>query len=547
MDGANLVRVGSFALNNPAAVCPDAASHRVYFLDWQNLGLGSTYSIKAFEPDTFALMRRLTLPAEITSTAPYTTFIRWGQDGLAFRRNDSVVLINSSQLVPNDPPTDLSVTVRAAPVPAWVGGQLAYTVEVTNRGPNVARDTIMAASISASQSILGTVVSKGSVVTSGSAITFRPGDLAVGESVTLVINTAPTSAGLVSCTAIVNCLSIDPNLDNNTGRASLSAGFQSTIDSVQRVRLSANNLVYDRTRNLLWATLYTSSVAPPGGNGFPDRSLVAIDPTNGLTSDPVPLAGNTIGQSIAISPNGRYLYVGLSTGPVQRFDLSTTPPTSLVIPLGNNPAGQTILAQDIEVLDGDGTSFLMAGLSDHAAVVFDGSVPRPIRTAAYKVSRIERTATPGLFIGYNNYTFPTATFALSQLSVTSSGVSIIASSSDLVRTYQAEFRASGGLLLSSSGTLLESSTFRLLANLPFTGAPCLDAENGRAYLLDNSLLRAFDTSTGNPTGTFYIASGSTCVRWGFDGFAVAGYDDLLHIARWSAASNPRQASPRKRK
>jgi hypothetical protein len=207
------------------------------------------------------------------------------------------------------------------------------------------------------------------------------------------------------------------------------------------------------------------------------------------------------------------------------------------INLGTNPSGQPIYAQDIEVLDGDGTSFLMTGAYDHAAVVFDGSIPRPIRTAQYSVSRIDRTASPNLFVGYNNYTFPNATFAFTKLSVTPSGVSIIQSNSSLIISYAVELASSGNLVLSGSGRLVDSSSFTLRADLGIRGTPCLDSTNNRAYLLNGTTLYAYDTATGSRTGNLSLPGnfsdwGQGFVRWGDDGFAIAAPYGNLYIVRW---------------
>lgn len=534
VDGATLQRLGTFPVVNPNAVCPDLVSDRVYFADVQSSSFQG--GISAFEPTTFALARRLTIPMPIWPGS----YIRWGANGLAMGRadSDSITLINSNRLVPNYPPADLAVTIQATPDPTFVDTQFNYTVQVSNQGSNVAHDTFVTATLSDSQTLQGVNASTGSSIASGSTITLPVGDLGVGASVTLTITASPESAGRLYCKTVASSSSIDPDFTNNVAIKFVSAGFQAGPDTVNMLRLGANNLIYDTTRNLLWVTVRTASAPyPPPLNIFPDNSLVAINPIDGLTSDPILLNESTVERSIAISPNGRYLYIGLyNSAEVCRVDLSSTPPTTTRIPLGKNPSGERMCAQDFEVLDGDGTSFLMTGTFDHAAVVFDGSVPRPNRTAKYSVSRIERTATPNLFVGYNNDAqWPAITGDLTKLSVTASGVSIIQSDSNIIRSYYAELRGKGDLLLSSSGALVDSGAFALKANLGLSGTPCLDVENGRAYLLNGAVLYGFDTLTGGQTGTFALpVSGSPCARWGLDGFAVAGYDGRVYIARWSA-------------
>src|SRR6185436_19074715 len=106
---------------------------------------------------------------------------------------------------------------------------------------------------------------------------------------------------------------------------------------------------------------------------------------------------------------------GLRDSPeVFRLDLNPGG-SALRIPLGLSQWGSANYAEDIEPLPGDGTSFLMAGSDDHSAVVFDGTVRRQNRTGIYTVDRVEKTGTPGIYIGYNSYT---SGFDLSRLSVT---------------------------------------------------------------------------------------------------------------------------------
>jgi hypothetical protein len=529
LDGLNMRRLGSFATTSPGAVRPDLAANRVYFIESEYYYSYSYDKISAYDPTTFSLIRRSSLPAVISSPG---SFIRWGTNGLAFRTNNTLVLINSSQLVPSDPPADLAVNVQAAPNPASVGSPLTYTAQVTNQGPNISRNTILTATLSDSQTIQNISASTGIASTSGSTISLPLGDLAVGASATITITTSPQTAGSLSCTASANSSSVDPNFANNTGFKFISVAFQSAADRVNTLRLPANNLIYDATRNLLWATI-PNTVDPPLG-----RSIVSISPLNGIVSDPIPINANPRANCIALSANGRYLYVGLSDSPeVHRLDLSTTPATSTRIPMGLNQWGDAGYAEDIEVLDGDGTSFLVTTFGDDGAAVFDGPVRRPNRSGIYTVDRIERTSTSGVFVGYDN---SDTSYAVSRLSVTASGVAISQSKWDVLSGFYADIRSSGDLALSSSGQLLNSSDLTLKANFNLSGAPCLESQYARAYLVNGNAIHAFDSSTQGVLGTLALPTLATdnwalsCIRWGLDGFAINGNDGKIYIARWSS-------------
>lgn len=533
LDGVQMRRLGMFPVQGP--VCPELAANRVYFLEQQNPDYyWSDYDkIGVYDPATFSNIRRLTLPKEAIMPR---SFIRWGTNGLAFITETNVVLINSSRLVPNDPPANLAVTANATPNPATVSIPLLYTVTVSNQGPNTARNTLLTVTLSDSQMIQNVLATIGTPITSSNAVTLDAGELAAGASATLTITAMPDSAGTLTCTAVTSSEAIDPDFTDNSATKILGVGFQSSINAVNRLRLAANNLIYDPTRNLLWASLPASVEAPLG------KTIVSIDPTTGFLSDPIPIHGNPVPQCMALSANGRYLYVGLSDVPeVHRIDLNT-PSISLRIPLGLSQWGSENYAQDIEPLDGDGTSFLMTGSSDHAAAVYDGLVRRSNRTGIYSVDRIERTGTPGVFVGYNSYT---SGFQISSLAVTPAGVSNTLQTGNVLNGYYLEIRGAGNLLLSSSGLLVDSANLTLNANLGFNGRPCLDLPNHRAYIVHENTLSGFDTTTLLPTGDFQLPFTTSaywpserieaCIRWGLDGFAYLDSIGNIHIWRWSEA------------
>lgn len=526
VDGANMRRLGAF--NTSGAVRPDLSGNRVYFVEPQS-SFSSLYDkIAAYEPTTFSLIRRLTMPA-VTGAS---SLIRWGTNGLAFRTGTSVVLVNSGQLVPSDPPADLAVNVQASPNPATAGAPLSYAVQLTNQGPNLAHNTVLTAVLSDSQTLQNVSASAGSPTVSGSTITLSVGDLAAGSSIALNLTTTPQSAGSLSCTASVNSTAIDSNFSNNTGFKLVSVGFQSAADSINQLRLNANNLIYDSSRNLLWASIPNTVDAPLG------RSVVSINPVNGLISDPIPINANPRANCIALSANGRYLYLGLSDSPeLHRIDLTANPPSSVRIPLGLNQWGDAAYAEDIEVLDGDGTSFLLTTYGDDGAAVYDGAVRRPTRSGIYTSDRIERTSTANVFASYQNYS---SGFQFSRLTVNASGVTATQTASNVIGGYYVDIRGAGNLVVSSSGLLADSSTLSLKANLGVAGRPCLDLLNGRAYIVNGNGLRGFDTATGTATGTLTLPTtapgdwAQDCVRWGLDGFAILGTDSKIYLARWSS-------------
>ena len=225
---------------------------------------------------------------------------------------------------------------------------------------------------------------------------------------------------------------------------------------------------------------------------------------------------------------------------VARFDLAASPITSVRIPLGNSQWGSANYAEDLEVLDGDGTSFLMAGSDDHAAAVFDSATGmRANRTGIYTVDRIERTGTAGTFVGYNNYT---SGYDLTSLPVTLSGVTASAKVSNVIKSFGADIAGSGNLLFSSTGQLANSNTLTLSYDLSTIGRPCVDGANQRAYLVNGNALRAFNTNDGSIVATLALPVttigdwAQSCIRWGTTGIAILGGDGNIYITRWGQAN-----------
>jgi len=520
LDGAQMQRLGRFPV--AGTMRPDLAAHRVYFIEQQDPNWWGLYDkIGVYDPETFSNIRKLTMSTPVQSPA---ALIRWGTNGLAFLTSSNVVLINSSQLVPGDPPANLRVTLAAFPDPTSVGVPVTYTVIVSNQGPNVARNTILDVGLSAHQTIQSIFTTNGTAVIFSNSISLPVGHLVPGAFATLAVTAVPQSAGSLFCTATVISDPPDPDFADNAATRFVSAGYELTLDAVSELRLAANNLIYDPTRNLLWASI-------PQADPLPGRSVVWVNPLTGVISEPIPIGGNPQGQCMALSANGRYLYVGLVDSPeVHRIDLNSSN-ASVRIPLGLNQWGSPDYAQDIEPLDGDGTSFLIASYSGAAA--FDGLVRRAERDSTYAVTRVESTGTPETLVGAYSSTFH-------RLSVTASGVAVTQSVSGLVPG-SSEIRGDGNLILASSGHLINSSNLTLRANFGVSGSPCLDLLNHRAYIVNGDGLHGFDTETLLPTGTFvipgtsYSGSSQTCVRWGLDGFAILGSGPIVYVLRWSSA------------
>jgi uncharacterized repeat protein (TIGR01451 family) len=533
IDGSALRTVGSFlppqTYDRPA-VRPEVAANRVYFVEPVASSTPTYNKVTAYDMSTFAPARQVTMPAVSTAES----LIRWGASGMAFRTSDKIVVLDGADLVPHAVPAELAVTVTAGVVSANVGAPLVYTVQLTNSGPNVARAPVLTAKLSPGQLVQSVTSTSGTPSVAQSVATLRPGDLAAGASVQLTITVTTVAAGTASCSAAASSQSRDSNAHNDVGFKSVQVGYDGGLDRVNRIAINANNLVYDAFRNVIWATIPHSAADPLS------RSLVAIHPQTGVISERYPLSGNPQTRCMSLSPNGRYLYIGRAeVSEVIRIDLHAGQYSPVQIPLGDIDGSRPHYAGDLEVLEGDGRSFIATARDNGGVAVFDGAVRRPNKLGIYTADRIERSPTPDVFIGMTTGQSPSS---VRRLVVSPSGVSVAATVQDLL--YGADFHGSGTLLFSGRGQLADINTLARKHAFGFPAATgWLDAFAGRAFLVYNKQVRAFDTTTGSTADTLELPTNQNyswavqATGWASDGFAIAGPDEL-YLGRWSATTPP---------
>jgi YVTN family beta-propeller protein len=527
-DGANLVGLGKYPGIDPRAARPELSSNRIYFIEATNKNWSTSNKITSVDPSTLAVIRRLTFSPDVTLPSTFNSLVRprllhCGRDSFVFGTSNSIAFISTSRMAPTESSTNLHVTMQAEPNLPLVGHPLIYTVQISNEGANPARNTQATVAMSDFQSIQSAVSNRGTPVIAGRRITLAIDSLAPGESAALTITAIPDSAGPLSCVSGANSDAVDPNPGDNAASVSLTAGFQQAPNSLFQVRLSGRFLVYDPSRNLLWTTIYT-------GDSSLVQSVVSVDPNTGAVCEPI-LINEPQATALSISPNGRYLYVGRYAVPeVLRIDLTAVPPFVAHIPLSNNGTDFLNSAVAVQALEGDGTSFLV-GTYNGVARVFDGTVERSTHTATNTVTYLTSTTQPNLFTAYYS---SVGGGKFSKLLVTASGVSVIQSNTTIASTGLHYASGSGNIFLGSSypssGLLVDTNSLTLRSSLPLYGIPGVDYENGRVFVVEGNRLYAFNSANGAATGIFPLpvtstgAWAQTCVRWGWDGFAILGYD-----------------------
>lgn len=523
LDAPTLEPTGTFPASGP--MWAEQAENRVYFLE-RTFYAGSYVTIAACDPTTHALVKRVSIPA--VSDFGVATLIRWGDKGLAFRSDNAVRIISTSFVVSQDP-ADLEVEITAVPNPVEPGTPVTYSVEVTNHGPNPAIGTEVTATLTSDQALNGATAGAGTPQISGGVVKLSAGDLASGASITLTLTATPPAAGNPSCRVIASSLAVDPDGTDNVDIGFVRVGYNGGPDSINTLRLVAESMIYDEGRERIWFTIPSSEAAPLG------KSVVWIDPATGEISAPIPLGADPMENSIALSKNGRYLYVGLSDiRQLCRIDLQQNPPAIAYVPLVFNESGDRGFATDIEVLDGDGKSVVVCvDGSNRKTIVLDDFTRRGPANFSISAESIEPTGTPGVFIAFD------PSDSIMRLEVTDAGLKMLEEKRNIVSGSNRAFHGVGDTLLTSGGYLVDSSDLTLKLNLGPDGSPWLDGSRNRAYLVDGSTLRSFDTSSGLAAASLELQTTGTgdwslsCTRWGADGMAILGGDGTIEIIRWS--------------
>jgi uncharacterized repeat protein (TIGR01451 family) len=122
------------------------------------------------------------------------------------------------------PSTDIAIVKTAVPaliIPA--GGNLTYTLDVTNNGPAVAQNVAVTDNLPANVTLVSATPSQG-VCTGVSNITCDLGDINYPGTATVTILVQPTQLGLISNTGTVSGSFVDLDPSNNASTANAQNG-----------------------------------------------------------------------------------------------------------------------------------------------------------------------------------------------------------------------------------------------------------------------------------------------------------------------------------
>jgi uncharacterized repeat protein (TIGR01451 family) len=170
---------------------------------------GEVFAVEAvLETSTYAHA-----PFEIFSTADFLN----GTNGLTF-----ALAAQGATIVPAPPANfDLQVILTDSPDPAVTGGDLTYTLTVTNNGPDPASGATVTHTLPPGVEV---VSAPGGQTPVNGVLTYGLGTLFPSASQTLTVVVRPTTPGVLSSSASASAVGTDIDPGNNTASA------QTTVD-----------------------------------------------------------------------------------------------------------------------------------------------------------------------------------------------------------------------------------------------------------------------------------------------------------------------------
>ena len=190
-------------------------------------------------------------PTPTTSTAHWYNFMHDGTTGAVIaggnhvtlyfvdgQRGDDDLLQNGEIIDQGAPvlaPADLSVSITDTPEPVAVGGQVTYTVTVSNAGPSDASVVELTNTLPANATFGIATSTQGSCSQTNGTVTCGLGTIDNGSNAVVTVKVTPTAAaggGSISLSSSVTASEDDSNESNNTDTENTSVAAQADLTAV---------------------------------------------------------------------------------------------------------------------------------------------------------------------------------------------------------------------------------------------------------------------------------------------------------------------------
>lgn len=483
IDGPGSNLLGSFETGMGLA-CPDLQAGRVFYLESVNRLDRASNFLAIYDPENYTVADFLALPEPQSNPG---SFVRWGANGLAFRSDSGVQILESRRLVPSADAADVAVSISAPGGAVTASQPLTYRVDFSNDGAFQANEVLLEIQLDGDQTVGSFSHSPGLSLHQIDGFLYADAiDLPAGGSGWVEMTILPGQAGTISCTARISSLAVDPLLANNSATKVWSTGFATRPEIAIQMAVPTSALASDPGRGLLWAGI--PAYAFPGL----ERAVVSINPLTGAISEPIRIKGNP--SHLAISNNGRYLYVGFDDMPkVQRIDLDRGV-ADLVIPLdwGDSILGPNF-AGEMLACGNDGHSILVSEQAKDVSPsftrlsVYDESGRRPnvIEWPLPAANRLLPTADPDVF---NTYDSDLSDGSFMRIQVDSNGVTALSTASIPAAAFKRDVVTDGRSLYTWYGDRIDALSLTRTGTFIGQGPLYADRASNRLIGLGKSRL-----------------------------------------------------------
>lgn len=315
------------------------------------------------------------------------------------------------------------------------------------------------------------------------------------------------------------------------------------------LNLAANQIVYDSSRKLIYASVGSTDTTYPNTVAFIDPASASVTTTISVEADP---------NRLALSQDNSYLYVGTDgTNSVQRINLSSSTVDETIA------LGSALTAKDIQVMPGAAATIAVVRvpgpLSAFDVAIYDNTTMRPNTTASSRqnIDVIAFSDSGTTLYGLDS---EGSDFSFFRMNVDSSGVSVQDATHALLGWgYNATMVYNSGLIYSTFGTVVNPSSLTLQGKFPSNPAslpnqqtaPFAESvivDGGVPYLLTHDrnngpTITAYDPQHFLETSTGVVKNSNSqgehsLVTCGSNCFAFVGFQTASDIVISAAGLTP---------
>jgi sugar lactone lactonase YvrE len=303
-----------------------------------------------------------------------------------------------------------------------------------------------------------------------------------------------------------------------------------------KVALVTNDIVYDPGTKKIYASV-------PGISGPIGNSVMPIDPTTGMLGTPIPVGSEP--AALALSDNGKYLYVTLiGASAIRRINLAEQK-AELQFSVGSDPGGGPLTPGDLAVMPGHPDTVAVTlrsryGNTPGVALFVNGAkLPNvPANPASNSIGAIEFCDSPSELYGFNTGDTGADFY---WLAADASGLSFVSSQREVFTAF-GDIVCEGGRIYASSGQVLDPVAHRQVGRCPAAGLVRPDSTLGRIFYLTNgpsntSRVIVCDQQRFTQLGSFEVPAVPPgngqhgFIRWGQDGLAYRGGPGELFLVQ----------------